>query len=357
MDEKEIKFIQDQIGYTFKHQELLVQAFTRRSYSMEKGGQDNEVLEFIGDKALDFVVVKQLSEEFGHYSKKYQNWEKWGKTEETGTFISDLDEGELTEIKKQLVQKNTLADAIDNLGIAYYLIMGKGDVEKNIQDSLSVKEDLFEAILGAIALDSNWDIEALQDSMNVMLNPGELMFDEDVNYVAEIQAWSSANSGNIPLHCFYPTSMQGAWYMPRHHMCIYGKAEQDTHFACEVQIPGIDYHFVGYGRSKNLARMDASRLAYEYLKDEDMLFSIRDEIDDPNYNDSIGQLEILARRGYFSIPQYDFKETHDEDGNPVWNCKCSIKEKDTVTNGRSSSKKDAKKQAAYDMLTFVLEEE
>ena len=44
-------------------------------------------------------------------------------------------------------------------------------------------------------------------------------------------------------------------------------------------------------------------------------------------------------------------------GNPLWNCKCSIKEKDTVTNGRSSSKKDAKKQAAYDMLTFVLEEE
>ena len=119
MDEKEIKFIQDQIGYTFKNQELLVQAFTRRSYSMENGGQDNEVLEFIGDKALDLVVVKQLSEEFGHYSKKVQNWEKWGKIEETGTYISDLDEGELTEIKKQLVQKNTLADAIDNLGIAY----------------------------------------------------------------------------------------------------------------------------------------------------------------------------------------------------------------------------------------------
>ena len=37
MDEKEIKFIQDQIGYTFKNQELLVPAFTRRSYSMEKG--------------------------------------------------------------------------------------------------------------------------------------------------------------------------------------------------------------------------------------------------------------------------------------------------------------------------------
>ena len=99
MDEKEIKFIQDQIGYTFKNQELLVQAFTRRSYSMENGGQDNEVLEFIGDKALDFVVVKQLSEEFGHYSKKYQNWEKWGKTEEPGHIPCTLHGSRIETVK------------------------------------------------------------------------------------------------------------------------------------------------------------------------------------------------------------------------------------------------------------------
>ncbi|MBR6270922.1 MAG: hypothetical protein IKR26_02045 [Lachnospiraceae bacterium] len=37
--------------------------------------------------------------------------------------------------------------------------------------------------------------------------------------------------------------------------------------------------------------------------------------------------------------------------------KCSIKEKNRVTTGRSSSKKNAKKQAAFDMLTFVLKEE
>jgi len=76
-----------------------------------------------------------------------------------------------------------------------------------------------------------------------------------------------------------------------------------------------------------------------------------------HYNDSIGQLEILFRRGYFSLPTYKYKETHDEDGNPIWACQCRIKEVDNVTNGRSSSKKDSKKQAAYDMLTYVLEEE
>ena len=49
--------------------------------------------------------------------------------------------------------------------------------------------------------------------------------------------------------------------------------------------------------------------------------------------------------------------TYDEDGNPIWTCQCKVKEVDIVTNGRSSSKKDAKKQAAFDMLTYVLEEE
>ena len=36
------------------------QAFIRKSYSREKGGQNNEVLEFIGDKALDIAVVKNF---------------------------------------------------------------------------------------------------------------------------------------------------------------------------------------------------------------------------------------------------------------------------------------------------------
>ena len=62
MKEKEISFIQDQIGYRFKNPAVLEQAFTRRSFSMENGGQNNEVLEFIGDKVLDFIVVKLLAE-------------------------------------------------------------------------------------------------------------------------------------------------------------------------------------------------------------------------------------------------------------------------------------------------------
>ena len=60
--EKELvwKMVQGQIGYDFENLDLLQQAFTRRSYTAENGGENNEVLEFIGDKALDFMVVKLL---------------------------------------------------------------------------------------------------------------------------------------------------------------------------------------------------------------------------------------------------------------------------------------------------------
>ena len=58
MEQNDLIFIQSQIGYTFNNLDLLQQAFTRRSYSEENGGENNEVLEFIGDKVLDFFVVK-----------------------------------------------------------------------------------------------------------------------------------------------------------------------------------------------------------------------------------------------------------------------------------------------------------
>ena len=66
MEEKIFTFIEDQIGHKFKNRDLLRQAFVRRSYSQENGGENNEVLEFIGDKALDFAVVRLLARKYGH---------------------------------------------------------------------------------------------------------------------------------------------------------------------------------------------------------------------------------------------------------------------------------------------------
>ncbi len=54
------------------------------------------------------------------------------------------------------------------------------------------------------------------------------------------------------------------------------------------------------------------------------------------------------------LPEYVYEENHDEDGNPIWRVECHIEEKDRYFEAEESSKKQAKKQAAYDMLMYVL---
>ena len=46
-----------------------------------------------------------------------------------------------------------------------FLIMGKGDTQAGIAQEDSVKEDLFEAILGAVALDCAWDMQEIFETV------------------------------------------------------------------------------------------------------------------------------------------------------------------------------------------------
>ena len=153
------KMVQGQIGYEFKNLDLLKQAFTRRSYSEENGGENNEVLEFIGDKVLDFVAVRILIQNYGHLANgdpvdgtKLSVWEQEFKRNQPGykdpdinSFSCDCNENDLTKIKSRMVSKKALAGRMDELGFSEYLIMGKGDIKNNVQDEEHVKEDLFGA--------------------------------------------------------------------------------------------------------------------------------------------------------------------------------------------------------------------
>lgn len=342
MDINDISAIQKIIGYEFHNSDLLQQAFIRRSYSKEKGGENNEVLEFIGDKVLDLIVVKILSEEFGSITS--------GDFHE---FASEYQENKLTEIRKHLVKKDTLANCIDDLGLADYLIMGEGDRKNHVENSPSVMEDLLEAILGAVAIDSNYDLKALQDVIELMLNPEALIFDDEINYIQEVQDWSLRRTGELPEREFKENygfyTMSSGLLNPHAPM-------MNEKFTCYVQVDGVK-KAVGHGTSKVKAHDEAAKAIYNYLDESNMLYTIRDEIDEPLLNMAINQLETLARRGYFSVPEYTAEEHHDENGNPIWHVECHIEEVEYYFDAEFSSKKQAKKQAAYDMLMYVLNEE
>ena len=83
---------------------------------------------------------------------------------------------------------------------------------------------------------------------------------------------------------------------------------------------------------------------------------MKDEIPNPNKAEAINQLEILARRGYFSIPTYHFCQEYDKNGNSVWGCECCIDEEARRLFAKSSSKREAKKSSAFRMLKYILEE-
>lgn len=341
IDRNDISAIQKIIGYEFRNSDLLQQAFIRRSYSKEKGGENNEVLEFIGDKVLELIVVKILSEEFGSITS--------GDFHE---FASEYQENKLTEIKKHLVEKDTLANCIDDLGLADYLIMGEGDRKNHVENSPSVMEDLFEAILGAVAIDSNYDLKALQDVIELMLNPEALIFDDEINYIQEVQDWSLRRSGELPEREFKENY---GFYTMSPGLLNPHAPTMNEKFICYVQVDGVKMA-VGHGTSKVKAHEEAAKAIYDYLDENNMLYTIQDEIDEPLLNMAINQLETLARRGYFSLPEYTSEEHHDENGNPIWHVECYIEEVEYYFDAESSSKKQAKKQAAYDMLMYVLDE-
>lgn len=121
--------IQKKIGYVFADWRLLFDAFTHSSYANEYNTASYERLEFLGDSILNFVISKYL---FEHYSGK--------------------NEGTLTKMRSNLVSTPTLSAAIDELQLMQWLRVSGG--ENEILQSSAIKEDLFEAIVGAIMLDS-----------------------------------------------------------------------------------------------------------------------------------------------------------------------------------------------------------
>lgn len=360
MEKNDFIFIQDQIAYNFKNLDLLQQAFVRRSYAQENGGEDNEVLEFIGDKVLDFIIVKYLTEKYGYFLNECDNFDE---TEEFNEFAVEYRENRLTEMKKRLVSKKTLAHRMDMLGLANYLIMGKGDINKHVNEEDSVKEDLFEAILGAVALDSKWNISELQDVVYIMLAPdSELKENAVYDYVGLIQDWTCKKNGDIPLYHFEKSSYELTWYLPFDGVSqsfkisdLCGNEINEIQFYCLLKIDDSLPIFRGFGKSKNEARKAVCHVAYDYLEEHNLAYSINDEIQNPNQAEAINQLEILARRGYFSIPVYKFSQEYDKDGNPIWECECSIREEKRRFISKSTTKKEAKKSSAFKMLKNLLE--
>ncbi len=133
MQQRSFDRLQTCIGYTFADPSLLQRALTHSSFANEHGGNRidcNERLEFLGDSVLSLTVCRYLYETY-----------------------PDLPEGRLTVIRKNLVCQRALADYGAKIGLGEYLLLGRGEA-KDGREKPKILEDAFEALLGALYLDS-----------------------------------------------------------------------------------------------------------------------------------------------------------------------------------------------------------
>lgn len=151
------KIIYEKTGYYFASNNLLRQAFTRSSFSAEYGGENNEILEFIGDQVLSYYVVKLVAERCIAWNSNFE-------------YTFRVRENRLHAVKQELINNELLAKIIDEWAVAEYLIVGKSDYINEVDKQTKVKADLFEAILGAIAVACKWDSVVLEKVVSQMLS-------------------------------------------------------------------------------------------------------------------------------------------------------------------------------------------
>lgn len=139
----DISYLEDTIKYTFKNKDLLLKAVTHSSYVNEHQKhffECNERLEFLGDSVLSIIVSTYI------YAK-----------------YSDQMEGILTKIRASVVCEKALAEFAKEIGLGNYLILGHGEEKNDGRNRASVTSDAFEALLGAMYLDSGKNLETVAD--------------------------------------------------------------------------------------------------------------------------------------------------------------------------------------------------
>ncbi len=120
-------------GYRFKKPELLQKALTHTSYSNEKHLESNQRLEFLGDSVIGLVIGEYIYEKY-----------------------PSMPEGELSKIRAGIVCENGLVKCAEKIELGRRLLLGRGEEMSGGRNRASNLEDAFEALIGAVFLDSDF---------------------------------------------------------------------------------------------------------------------------------------------------------------------------------------------------------
>ena len=118
------------LEYSFNDIELLNEALTHRSYA----AKNNERLEFLGDGILNFVIAHELFKQY-----------------------PDVQEGDLSRLRANLVNKESLAVIAKQLELGDVIRLGSGELKSGGFRRPSILADAVESIFGAVYCDGGFE--------------------------------------------------------------------------------------------------------------------------------------------------------------------------------------------------------
>ncbi len=215
------------LGFSFHTPQLLAEALVHSSYANEQLKSNihhNERLEFLGDAVLDLVVSDLLFRIDPH-----------------------MDEGDMTQTRALVVCERSLAVIAQRIRLGDYLLLGCGERSRDGRYPASILADAFEALIGAIYLDSGFEtvkafVERMLEDVMHQARTGCLIRDYKSQLQQELQKEGSRTIS-------YQLVAQSG---PPH----------DRNFAVEVWVEGACIGS-GTGKSKKEAEQAAAKAALE----------------------------------------------------------------------------------------------
>ena len=216
--------LQQRLQHVFSNSNLLDQALTHRSF----GADHYERLEFLGDSVLNLAVSDLL----------YQR-------------LAQLDEGDLSRIRANLVKQETLHQLAVELGLPACIRLGEGEMRSGGKKRPSILADTLEALIGAVYLDAGF-IAAQQLVhrlfKNVEINQNMAALGKDAK--TELQEWLQGRKMKIPQYRVVATM---------------GAAHQQS-FDLECEIAELGLCERGIGGSRRAGEQAAAAAMLQTLK-------------------------------------------------------------------------------------------
>lgn len=226
--------LMQQLNYQPKDEGLIHLALTHKSYYNENKASSsgcNERLEFLGDAVLDLVI--------GHLLM---------------TAGPEDSEGVLSKKRASLVNEDTLCKLALELGLDQLLRLGKGEIKSASHTNQRLLASTFEALIGGIYLDSNYD--------QIFLMVQRLFFRrmEDLRDHQDMMSDFKTRLQERIQKKFQQTPMYRAEEAP--------SAEGERLFRAEVFRGEILLAF-GVGKTKKAAEQEAAKKAFEQEMEQD----------------------------------------------------------------------------------------